>query len=143
MAGEQAVQELRKSFNQQHSWEDKYKLMISMGKDLPEMSDELKVEENKVRGCQSQVWLFAELKNGQVFFQGDSDASIVKGIVAILLKIYSGLKPQEILALEPQFIEDLGLKQHLSLSRANGLSAMLKQISLYALAFDAKLKMGV
>ncbi len=114
-----------------------------MGKSLPPMNEEYRVEENKVRGCQSQVWLFPELVDGKIIFHADSDASIVKGIVSLLVKVYSHKAPDEILALKPDFIEEIGLKQHLSMSRANGLSSMLKQISMYALAMKTKIDMGL
>jgi len=141
MPGQSAVEVLKSKFDQYSSWEEKYKFMIEMGKSLAPMPDDLKTDENKVRGCQSQVWLSAHLDGNKVEFLADSDASIVKGIVSILIQIYSGLHPDEILAFKPNFIDELGLKQHLSLSRANGLASMLKQISLYALAFSTKLKM--
>ncbi len=123
------------------NWEDKYKKIISMGKDLAPMSDDHKVDVNKVKGCQSQVWIHAFLEGDKVIFLADSDASIVKGIIALLLSIYSDSTPEEILATKPDFLSEIGLREHLSMSRANGLSSMVKQISLYALAFQAKLKM--
>ena len=114
-----------------------------MGKALEPMNPDHQIEENKVRGCQSQVWLFAELNGDKIHFTGDSDAAIVKGIVALLLKVYSDKSPDEILTLDQSFIDEIGLKQHLSMSRANGLSAMMKQIQMYALAFKTKLQMGI
>jgi cysteine desulfuration protein SufE len=124
-------------------WEERYKHLISMGKALAPMADEHHVETNKVKGCQSQVWLFAELKDGKIHYSGDSDAAIVKGIVALLLKIYSDREPDEILKLDQNFVEEIGLKQQLSMSRANGLSAMMKQMQMYALAFKTKIQMGL
>ena len=135
------VTEVIEMFNQYSDWEDRYREIIKQGKQLPEQAEEYRIEENKVKGCQSQVWLHAELKDGQVHFIADSDASIVKGIISILLKVYSGNTPDEILALKPTFIDEIGLRQHLSMSRANGLNSMLKQISIYALAFKAKSQM--
>jgi cysteine desulfuration protein SufE len=129
-----------KNFN---GWEERYKHLINMGKTLEVMPEEHHVESNKVKGCQSQVWLFAELKDGKIHFWGDSDASIVKGIVALLINIYSDRSPDEIMSLEPSFVDEIGLKQHLSMSRANGLSAMMKQIQMYAMAFKAKIQMGM
>ena len=119
-------------------WESRYKLLISMGKALPDLPDDLRTEDAKVNGCQSQVWLYAQ-KNaqGQIIFQGDSDALLVKGLVALLLKIYSGSTAQEILTTPPDFLKAIGFEGNLSPSRANGLFSMLKQIRYYAMAFAA------
>ncbi|MEK2645469.1 SufE family protein [Bdellovibrio sp. BCCA] len=122
-------------------WEDRYKKIIEMGKALPEMPENLKTEQNAVKGCQSQVWLSANLnEQGQMILQGDSDALIVKGLVGLLLSVYSGASPSEILATPPEFLKALGFEGNLSPSRANGLHSMLKQIKLYATAFDYLLK---
>ena len=121
------------------SWEDKYKYIIQKGKELDSLGDSYKDDKFLVKGCQSKVWFHAEMKDGVVYFQGDSDASIVRGIVALLLHVYSGASPDEILATKPTFLADIGLREHLSMSRSNGLSAMLKQISLYAIAFKTQL----
>lgn len=121
------------------SWEDRYKKIIELGKALPELPEKFKNDNFKVKGCQSQVWLSAQLsEDKKVYFEADSDALIVKGLVALLLKVYSGRTPQEILELEPDFIAELGFSQNLSPSRANGLQAMIKQIKYYALAFSFK-----
>ncbi len=136
------INDIVNEFQSFSSWEERYKHLIGMGKALEPMKDEHHVESNKVKGCQSQVWLFAELEGDKIHFTGDSDAAIVKGIVALLLKVYSHRSPDEILSLDQSFIDEIGLKQHLSMSRANGLSAMLKQIQMYAVAFKAKLQMG-
>lgn len=130
-------------FTQFSGWEERYKHLIGLGKELSPMPEEFKVEQNKVKGCQSQVWLFAELRDGKIAFHGDSDAAIVKGIVALLLRVFGDRTPQEILTLDQSFIDEIGLKQHLSMSRANGLSAMIKQIQIYALAFKTKIDMGL
>jgi cysteine desulfuration protein SufE len=128
-------------FSVHSQWEDRYKKIIEIGKALPEMAENLKTEQNIVKGCQSQVWLHAALNDqGQVMLQGDSDALIVKGLVALLLAVYSGATPEEILATPPEFLKALGFEGNLSPSRANGLHAMLKQIKNYALAFDYLLK---
>lgn len=117
-------------------WEERYKKIIEMGKELAEMSPEFKTEENQVKGCQSQVWLHAQLTpQGEMVLQGDSDAMIVKGLVALLLRVYSGANPNEILQTPPEFLRVLGFESNLSPSRANGLHSMLKQIRLYATAF--------
>ena len=126
-------------FKKYSDWEDRYKHLISLGKSLAPMQEEHKTESNKIKGCQSQVWLHAELVGDKVIFTADSDASIVKGIIALLVQVYSGSTPDEILAIKPTFLEEIGLREHLSMSRANGLTAMVKQISFYAMAFKIKL----
>lgn len=134
-------QQLIQDFSHFPNWEDRYKKIIDMGKMLPEMPADLKTEQNIVKGCQSQVWLSASLsEEGRVTLQGDSDALIVKGLVSLLLKVYSGASPSDILATPPDFLKSLGFEGNLSPSRANGLHAMLKQIKLYATAFDYLLK---
>lgn len=137
------IETLKEEFNGFSTWEDRYAHIIKMGKELSDFPEEYRLEDNKVRGCQSQVWLFPELKEGKVLFYADSDASIVKGIISLLLKVYSNSTPDEILGVGTEWIDDIGLRQHLSMSRANGLSSMLKQISMYALAMQAKIKMGL
>jgi len=137
------IEEIVSEFKSFSDWESRYKHLISLGKSLPVMDDAHHIEENKVKGCQSQVWLFAELNEGKISYTGDSDASIVKGIVALLLKVYSDRSPEEILKLDQSFVEEIGLKQHLSMSRANGLAAMMKQIQMYALAFKTKIDLGL
>lgn len=126
------------------NWEDRYKRLIEYGKRLEPLADELHDEKYKVRGCQSQVWLHAGLNpEKDVVFKADSDAMIVKGLVALLIEVYSIAKPEEILASSPQFLKELGFESHLSPSRANGLYAMLKQITYYAAAFQAASKAGI
>ncbi len=123
-------------FESLKDWEDRYKKIIEMGRQLPDMPSDLKTEENKVRGCQSQVWLHARLTpQGEMILQGDSDAMIVKGLVALLLRIYSGASPSEILQTPPEFLKTLGFEGKLSPSRSSGLHSMLKQIRHYATAF--------
>lgn len=130
-------QQILKEFSGLPEWEDRYKKIISWGKALPELTDDKKTEEAKVKGCQSQVWLHAKLgEQGEVIFEGDSDALIVKGLVALLLKIYSGLTPEEILNGSPDFIKELGFESNLSPSRANGFFAMIKQIRNFGTAFS-------
>ncbi|MBV2167825.1 MAG: SufE family protein [Bdellovibrio sp.] len=134
---DQVIQE----FSALTQWEDRYKKIIDLGKTLPELSEDLKTEQNIVKGCQSQVWLVAHLnEQGQVVLQGDSDALIVKGLVGLLLRVYSGATPSEILSTPPEFLRALGFEGNLSPSRANGLHSMLKQIKLYATAFEYLLK---
>ncbi len=128
-----------KSFN---DWEERYKHLIDLGKKMPAMDESHKIPANIVKGCQSQVWLHADLNNdGKITFQADSDASIVKGIIALLVGVYSGSTPDEVLSTKPSFLEDIGLREHLSMSRANGLNSMMKQISFFAMAYKAKLSM--
>lgn len=123
-----------KSFD---SWESKYKYIIELGKNLRAMPEELKTENYKVKGCQSQVWLFAKLEADQsIDMLADSDALIVKGLIALLMMVYSGEKAAEILKNPPHFIQQIDLGTHLSPSRANGLNSMIKQIMNYALAFE-------
>lgn len=128
-------------FSALQNWEDRYKKIIDLGKSLPSMPEELKTEQNIVKGCQSQVWLSAKLSDeGKIELLGDSDALIVKGLVGLLLAVYSGATPSEILMTPPEFLKALGFEGNLSPSRANGLHSMLKQIKLYATAFDYVLK---
>ncbi len=126
-------------FQKTQDWESRYKLIIAMGKELPDLDASLKTEEAKVKGCQSQVWLHAQKNSeGKIIFQGDSDALLVKGLVALLLKIYSGSTPQEILTTPPDFLKAIGFEGNLSPSRANGLFSMLKQIRFFAMAFASQ-----
>lgn len=124
-------------FKEFDSWEEKYKYIISIGKNLPEMPGKFKTDSNKVKACQSQVWLFAELTpENRIHFLADSDALIVKGLIALLLKVYDLGLPADILKAPPQFISEIDLGSHLSPSRANGLNAMIKQIMNFAIAFE-------
>lgn len=137
------IAEVITEFNSHTSWEGKYKELINFGKNMPAYTEEFRTEDNKVRGCQSQVWLHSSFEDGKIIFEADSDASIVKGVIAILVKVYSGSTPQEILSTPPTFLEDIELKQHLSMSRSNGLASMLKQINIYAFAYKTKVEMGL
>lgn len=121
-------------------WMDKYALLIDLGNSLSPLDEKYKTESNLIEGCQSRVWLQADYKNGKIIFQGDSDAVIVKGIVSLLISVLSDHTPQEILDADLYFIERIGLKEHLSPTRSNGLVAMVKQMHLYAVAFRAKEK---
>jgi cysteine desulfuration protein SufE len=124
-------------FQELPDWESRYKRIIALAKELQPMPDELKNDTNKVRGCSSTVWLHAEVKDGNVVYLADSDAVLVRGLVALLVKVYSGHPASEILKAPPDFIEELGLNVNLSPNRANGLTAMVKQIMIYAAAFTA------
>ena len=117
-------------------WTQKYEYIIELSKDLEFMNENLKNEDNLIKGCQSKVWLHAEMINGKINFLADSEAIITKGIISILLNVFNNRKPQEILDSDMSFIEKIGLKEHLSPNRANGLSSMYKQIKFYALAFS-------
>lgn len=119
-------------------WMDKYALLIEMGNALAPLDEKYKTENNLISGCQSRVWLQANYINGKVYFLGESDAVIVKGIVSLLISVLSDHTPQEILDADLFFIEQIGLKEHLSPTRSNGLVAMLKQMRMYALAFQMK-----
>ncbi|HBK29787.1 MAG TPA: Fe-S metabolism protein SufE [Parabacteroides sp.] len=121
-------------------WMDKYALLIDLGNSLPVLDEKYKTESNLIEGCQSRVWLQADYVDGKIIFKGDSDAVIVKGIVSLLIKVLSEHTPQEILDADLYFIERIGLKEHLSPTRSNGLVAMVKQMRLYAVAFRAKEK---
>ena len=127
-------------FSDLTEWEDKYALLIKMGKDLGELDPEIKIEKNKISGCQSQVWMHAKINNGKMQIVGDSDAMIVKGLVALLIKVYSNQKPEDILSSPPNFLNQIGIDKHLSPTRKNGLGAMLKQIQLFAFTFNALAK---
>lgn len=132
-------QEVIEEFAAFDDWMDKYSLLIELGNELDSFDEANRLPQNLIEGCQSKVWLHAELNNGLIEFQGDSDAIIVKGIVALLLRVLSGHSPDEILESELFFIDEIGLKEHLSPTRSNGLVAMVKQIKAYALAFKAKM----
>ncbi len=130
--------EIIEDFSVFDDWMDKYALLIELGNDLPPLDPKYKTNNNLIEGCQSRVWLQADLENGNIIYQGESDAVIVKGIVSLLIKALSGHSPSEIVDSDLYFIDKIGLKEHLSPTRSNGLVAMLKQMKLYALAFKAK-----
>lgn len=119
-------------------WLDRYQLLIDLGSEQPPLDEQYKTDNNLIEGCQSRVWLQADFVDGKVYFRAESDALIVKGIVALLIKVYSGHTPDEILSSDLYFVEAIGLKEHLSPTRSNGLLSMIKQMRLYALAFKAK-----
>jgi len=121
-------------------WMDKYEHIIEMGKDLPLISEKFKTEDNLMKGCQSQVWLNAEIKDGKIIFTADSDAIITKGIIALMIRVFSNHTPKEITEADLFFIDQIGLKEHLSPTRSNGLLAMVKQIKMYALVYSSQLK---
>ncbi|GHT50698.1 Fe-S metabolism protein SufE [Bacteroidia bacterium] len=129
--------EIIEEFSVFDDWMDKYGLLIDMGNELPHLDPKYKTANNLIEGCQSRVWLQADYEDGKIIFQGDSDAVIVKGIVYLLIKVLSGHTPEEVLSADLYFINAIGLKEHLSPTRSNGLVAMLKQMKLYALAFKS------
>ena len=133
-------EEIIDEFSMFDDWMDRYEYIIELGKSLPIINSEYKLDENLIKGCQSKVWLYSELENDTIKFTADSDAILTKGIVALLLRVYSNQKPANILAAETSFIDEIGLKEHLSPTRANGLVSMIKQIKMYAIAQQARLQ---
>jgi cysteine desulfuration protein SufE len=119
-------------------WMDKYEYIIQLGKDLPLIDPQYKIDENLIRGCQSKVWMHAEFKEGKIFFTADSDAVITKGLVSLVIRVLSGHTPREIVDADLYFIDAIGLSSHLSPTRSNGLLSMVKQIKLYALGYLTK-----
>lgn len=141
MATIQEIQdEIIDEFSGFDDWLDRYQLLIDLGTDQEPLPEEYKNDSNLIEGCQSRVWLQADFVDGNILFRAESDALIVKGIVSLLIKVYSGHTPDEILEAEPYFVEAIGLKEHLSPTRSNGLVAMIRQMKLYALAFKSKMK---
>ncbi|MBQ2209943.1 MAG: SufE family protein [Prevotella sp.] len=130
--------EIIEEFSGFDDWMDKYQLLIDLGNEQEPLDEQYKVESNLIDGCQSRVWLQADYKDGIIDFTAESDALIVKGIVALLIRVLSGHTPKEILDADLYFINEIGLKEHLSPTRSNGLLAMVKQMRMYALAFQAK-----
>ena len=131
--------EVIEEFSELDDWMDRYQLLIDLGNDQAPLDEQYKTEQNLIEGCQSRVWLQADYAEGLVHFQAESDALIVKGIISLLIQVVSGHTPDEILESDLYFIERIGLKEHLSPTRSNGLLAMVKQMRMYALAFKAKM----
>lgn len=140
MEMQERIAQVKARFLKSSDWEDRYTELIQIGRELPAYPEEKRDEKFKVKGCQSQVWLFPEFKDGKVFFQADSDAVLVKGIVALLVSVYSDATPDEILTTKPEFLKDVGITEHLSMNRSNGLAAMMKQIQMYALVYKSMQK---
>ncbi len=132
-------EEIVDEFSMFDDWMQRYEYMIELGKSLPLIEEKYKVEENLIKGCQSKVWVHAELEDKKLVFTADSDAIITKGIVAILIRSFSNQHPSEILEADTQFIDEIGLKEHLSPTRANGLVSMIKQLKMYAIAYQTQL----
>ena len=133
----EAQDEVIEEFAELTDWMDKYQMLIDLGNELQPLDQKYKTEDNLIDGCQSRVWLQADMKDGRLYFTAESDALIVKGIIALLIRVLSGHTPQEIIDADLYFIDRIGLKDHLSPTRSNGLLAMLKQIKVYAVAFKA------
>lgn len=134
----EAQDEVVEEFQDFDDWMDKYQMLIDLGNDLEELDSKYKTDQNLIDGCQSRVWLQCDYKDGKLVFTADSDALIVKGIIALLIQVLSGHTPKEILDADLYFIDKIGLKDHLSPTRSNGLLAMVKQMRMYALAFSSK-----
>ncbi len=137
MAINEIQDEIIDEFSEIDEWEDRYLMLIDTGRELPPLDEKYKTEQNRIDGCQSNVWLQADLIDGKIHFQAESDALIVKGIVALLVRVLSDHTPGEILDADLYFIDRIGLREHLSPTRSNGLGAMLKQMKMYALAFKS------
>ncbi|MBI2280085.1 MAG: SufE family protein [Bacteroidetes bacterium] len=137
MTIKETQQEIVEEFALFDEWMDKYEYIIELGKDLPIIDEKYKTDENLIKGCQSKVWLHAELVDAKIIFTADSDAIITKGIVGLVIRVFSGHAPKEIVDADLFFIDQIGLQEHLSPTRSNGLLAMLKQIKMYAIAFQA------
>jgi cysteine desulfuration protein SufE len=133
-------EEIIDEFSMFDDWMQRYEYMIDLGKSLPLINEAYKTEDNIIKGCQSKVWVHAELENNKLIFTADSDAIITKGIIAILIRVFSNQKPQDILDADTQFIDEIGLKEHLSPTRANGLVSMIKQLKLYAVAYQTQIE---
>ena len=131
-------QEVVEDFADITDWMDKYQMLIDLGNEMPPLDEKYKTESNLIDGCQSRVWIQADYVDGRLLFSAESDALIVKGLIALLLRVFSGHTPQEILDAELYFIDEIGLREHLSPTRSNGLLAMVKQIRMYALAYKTQ-----
>lgn len=138
MTLDEKQQEIIDTFSAFDDWMDRYQYLVDLGNALAPLPEADKTDQNLIQGCQSRVWLAADYTDGRIRFRGESDAVIVKGIVALLIEVLSGATPDEILASDLHFIDQIGLKEHLSPTRSNGLLAMVKQMRLYALAFKSK-----
>ena len=137
----QAIEdEIVEEFSLFDNWEDKYEYLIDMGKKLPKLEDAHKKDENKIRGCQSTVWMVSEYKDGRIFYKADSDAMIVKGLISMLIRVFSGQKPADIVAADMKFIDAIGMSTHLAQTRSNGLRSMIKQMKLDAMVWASKEK---
>jgi cysteine desulfuration protein SufE len=139
MSIESIEKEIVEEFELFDEWTEKYHYIIEIGQKLPALDEKYKTEENKIKGCQSSVWLNAYEKGGKIFFEADSDSVFVKGEIALLIRVLSGQKPEDVVKAELKFIDDIGLKQHIAVTRANGLASMIKQMKLFAVGIQSKL----
>ncbi|WP_339753723.1 SufE family protein [uncultured Winogradskyella sp.] len=139
MTIEEVQNEIIDEFSMFEDWEERYQYMIDLGKTLPLIENRYKTEDNIIKGCQSKVWVHANMKDDKVNFTADSDAIITKGIIAILIRVFSNQHPKDIIEANTDFIDKIGLKEHLSPTRANGLVSMIKQLKLYAIAYQTQL----
>ncbi len=139
MTIQEIQEEIIDEFSMFEDWEERYQYMIDLGKDLPVISSKYKTDSNLIKGCQSKVWVHASMDNNTIEFTADSDAIITKGIVAILIRTFSNQHPKDIIEADVSFIDKIGLKEHLSPTRANGLVSMIKQLKLYAIAYQTQL----
>jgi cysteine desulfuration protein SufE len=135
---EATEKEIAEEFALFDSWDDKYEYIIDLGKKLPALKDQFKIDDIRVRGCQSTVWLVADYRDGRVFYQAESDAVIVKGLISMLIRVLSGHAPDDIIAAKLNFIQEIGMTTHLAQTRSNGLLAMVKQMKNFALAYKLK-----
>ncbi len=139
MSIKEIQEEIVDEFSMFEDWMQRYEYMIELGKSLPMIKEQYKTDDNIIKGCQSKVWVHAELEDDKLVFTADSDAIITKGIIAILIRVFSNQKPKDIIESETHFIDEIGLKEHLSPTRANGLVSMIKQLKLYAVAYQTQL----
>ncbi len=138
MTIQQAQSDIINEFDMFEDWMEKYEHIITLGKELPLIDEQFKTEDNLIKGCQSKVWLQADLNDGLLNFSADSDAIITKGIIAVMIRVLNGQKPEAIVNADMAFVDEIGLKEHLSPTRANGLVSMIKQMKFYALAYQTK-----
>ncbi|AXT52037.1 SufE family protein [Aquimarina sp. BL5] len=139
MSIQELQEEIVDEFSMFDDWMQRYEYMIDLGKSLPLIEEKYKIDENIIKGCQSKVWVHAEMKDDKIEFTADSDAIITKGIIAILIRVFSGQHPKDIMDADTAFIDEIGLKEHLSPTRANGLVSMIKQLKMYAIAYQTQL----
>jgi cysteine desulfuration protein SufE len=134
--------EIVEEFELFDEWTDKYQYIIELGQKLPDLDDQYKTEENKIKGCQSSVWLHCRQSDGYIYYEADSDSTFVKGEIALLIRVLSGQKAEAVVSAELKFIDRIGLRQHVAVTRANGLASMIKQMKLYAVGFQSKVGDG-
>ena len=139
MSIQEIQEEIIAEFSMFDDWEERYQYMIDLGKTLPLINNSFKTDDNLIKGCQSKVWVYAEMNEEKVVFTADSDAIITKGIIAILIRVFSNQHPKDIIEANTDFIDKIGLKEHLSPTRANGLVSMIKQLKMYAIAYQTQI----